>query len=246
MNPPSPTSSSPTSPLLQTTANNPSYPFSAVTLAYFLRYPNPYSKHVLATDTLSRHFDPIAQTLTTQRLHLKRGKLPSSLTRFLPKIKESYILETSVVDLKKNEMRTETRNLEWEGVLSVIETQCYTPSAPAANSSAPSNSTDVLVSVKFESRLGHRHGATQSWAGTIGSWGAGSVQKSIEVIGVKRMREGLQGSRAGMKVVLEEMREKGLMGVMQERRRWREETGEVKKRWGDVWRRKNQEVVADD
>lgn len=52
------------------------YTFPAVTLAYFLRYPNPYSTHVLSTDVISRHFDPATQQLHTLRLHLKRSKLP--------------------------------------------------------------------------------------------------------------------------------------------------------------------------
>ena len=47
--------------------------FPTVTLAYFLRYPNPYSRHVSSTDTIARTFDPVTQRLTTVRLHLKRS-----------------------------------------------------------------------------------------------------------------------------------------------------------------------------
>ncbi|KAF2846547.1 hypothetical protein T440DRAFT_227895 [Plenodomus tracheiphilus IPT5] len=111
-----------------------SYPFPAVTLAYFLRYPNPYSTHVLSTDTISRHYDPELQRLTTIRLHLKRSKLPSAVLKLLPRSflgasasgdTQSYILEKSVVDIKEGWMDTESRNLEWTGVLSVVERQMF-------------------------------------------------------------------------------------------------------------------------
>ena len=39
---------------------------------------------------------------------------------------QSYILEKSVVDVKEGWMKTETRNLEWTGILSIIERQYYT------------------------------------------------------------------------------------------------------------------------
>src|SRR5262249_5738193 len=108
------------------------YSFPAVTLAYFLRYPNPYATHVLSTDTIARHYDPVKQQLTTVRWHLKRSKLPTAVLKLLPKSllgasaagdTQSYILEKSVVDIKEGLMDTESRNLEWTGVLSVIERQ---------------------------------------------------------------------------------------------------------------------------
>jgi len=103
-------------------------------LAYFLRYPNPYSTHVLSTDTIARHYDPETQRLTTIRLHLKRSKLPSAVLKLLPRSllgasaggdTQTYILEKSTVDIKEGWMDTESRNLEWTGVLSVIERQMF-------------------------------------------------------------------------------------------------------------------------
>lgn len=143
-------------------------------------------------------------------------------------------METSVVDLKNGEMHTETRNLEWEGVLSVVERQSYRPAASPA-SHGDNEVTDVTTTVKFESRLGSTNKAN-SWAGSLSNWGAGGVQRSIEVIGVKRMREGLGRSREGMKIVLEGMREKGLMGVMHERRKWKDMAPvEHGGRWDRLW-----------
>jgi 4-amino-4-deoxychorismate lyase len=224
------------------------YPFSAVTLAYYLRYPNPYSTHVLSADTLTRDFDPVNQTLTTTRLLLKRGKLPSSVTRFLPKIKESYILEKSIVDLKKMEMRTETRNLEWEGVLSVVESQTYTP-LPAASAHGTSNDparngtgladdhTSVHTSVRFESRLGGVRKA-EGLASTVASWGTGSVQRGIEAAGLQRMRENVARSKEGMKVVLQGLREKGVVATMVERKERKvREIREKTSGWSGIWGR---------
>lgn len=110
------------------------YSFSAVSLAYFLRYPNPYSRHVASTDTIDRHYDPETQRLTTTRLHLKRSRLPPAVVKLLPKSAlgaaddgstQSFILEKTVVDVNEGWMQTDSRNLDWNNVLSVIERQTY-------------------------------------------------------------------------------------------------------------------------
>ncbi|RPB03262.1 MSF1-domain-containing protein [Choiromyces venosus 120613-1] len=228
------------------------YQWPAVTLAYFLRYPNPYSKHVVSSDTLSSHLDPRTGNLHVTRLHLKRGKLPASVARFLPKIKESYILEKSIVDVKNQRLETETRNLDWEGVLSVVESQVYTsgsdssiPSEPEAVAAAGTGKTDVTTIVRFESRLGG--GAARNTqsdgeevkSGWFSSWTTGSVQRSIELVGVRRMREGFVRRREGMKVVLEQLRERGFVGVIKEQRQggW--------ERWKKVWRGEGVERMDD-
>ncbi|KAF8244486.1 MSF1-domain-containing protein [Wilcoxina mikolae CBS 423.85] len=201
------------------------YQWPAVTLAYFLRYPNPYSTHVVSTDTLHTRIDPTTGNLHITRLHLKRGKLPASVARFIPKIKESYILEKSIVDTRRQTLSTETRNLDWDGVLSVVENQVYSP--------AGADRTDVKTVVRFESKLGsarrHAEEGTER-RGWLGGWGAGSVQRSIELVGRSRMRDGLNRSREGMKIVLEQLRERGFVGVVKEQRQggW--------ERWRKVWR----------
>ncbi|KAL8668145.1 MAG: hypothetical protein Q9202_000123 [Teloschistes flavicans] len=147
------------------------YPFPAVTLAYFLRYPNPYAKHVLSTDVIDRHFDTISQRLYTTRLHLKRSKLPPAVLKLLPKgiigsnsdTGQSYILEKSVVDVREGWMTTETKNLEWTGVLSVVEKQSYKRPFRDQDSGHPDGgsaeignlgTTEVTTSTTFVSRFG--------------------------------------------------------------------------------------------
>lgn len=213
-----------------------SHPFPTVTLAYFLRYCspqiNPFASHVLSTDTISSHVDPVTGRLHTTRIHLKKSRIPSAVVKLLPASltggggdKKSYILETSIVDIKDGWMRTESRNLDFVGVLSVIEQQTYTaPNLPAANST----STDVTTTTIFRSRVGEkireRMGqASQQDAAQQGGWlGKTIIQRSIESIASRKTQDQLGNSREGMRVVLERLRNTGVKGILELTRRTRE------------------------
>lgn len=258
-----------------------SYPFPAVTLAYFLRYPNPYSTHVVSTDTIARHYDPETQRLTTIRLHLKRSKLPSAVLRLLPRSilgasasgdTQTYILEKSIVDMKQGTMDCESRNLEWTGVLSVVERQLFKRPNPSpivgeevkkwpgaegttvrqsflnfagtggqnARVEDTGETTEVASSVTLHSHIGEawkkkreaslsaREGATTTEEeapqkmGFLRSWGTAALQRNIEKIGLTRAQRSQPNAREGMKVVLERMREGGLVAVLEGMRRDRE------------------------
>lgn len=248
------------------------YPFPAVTLAYFLRYPNPYSTHVLSTDTIARHYDPDTQRLTTVRLHLKRSKLPAAVLKLLPRSllgasasgeSQTYILEKSVVDIKQGIMDTESRNLEWTGVLSVVERQKFMrpdPNAAVTDDAkvwkgmegaarrhgfinfggskvedSGDETTDVTSSVTLHSHVGEtwrkkreaaREGAVEDEQppkmGFLRSWGTQALQRNIEKIGLTRAQRSQPNAREGMKVVLERMREGGLVAVLEGMRQDRE------------------------
>jgi 4-amino-4-deoxychorismate lyase len=200
------------------------YSFPAVALAYFLRYPNPYSTHVLSSDVIDRHYDPATQQLTTTRLHLKKSKLPPAVLKLLPRNlvgagasgdSQSYILETSTVDVKEGWMKAQSTNLEWTGVLSVIERQSFFR-PPTSEGAAGSERTDVNSSVMMVSRLGQRGG------GFLRSWSTSSIQKSIEHLGLNRARRSQPNAKEGMKVVLERLRGGGLTAVFEGMRRDRE------------------------
>lgn len=249
------------------------YPLPAVSLAYFLRYPNPYATHVLSTDVIDRHFDPSTQRLSTTRLHLKRSKLPPTIVNLLPKgilgtgkdAGQSYILEKSVIDVKEGWMETESRNLEWTGILSVIEKQVYrrpstwTSTLGASKvdlvESTRGERTDVTTTVTFLSRFGQakilkRKGETGATShlpsvgseeeaspkkGFFSSWSISSLQRSIEMIGLRRTREASGKSKEGMKVVLERLRRGGLgkvlEGMEEDRQRAFGEDGLWKRAW---------------
>ena len=230
------------------------YSFPAVSLAYFLRYPNPYAKHVLSTDVIDRHFDPITQRLSTTRLHLKRSKIPPTVLKLLPKgilgtssdAGQSYVLETSVVDVKEGWMKTETRNLEWTGILSVIEKQIYRrlPNPPVKQRPSIKDlvdfprieGTEVTTTTTLLSRYGQAKmlrrptdtiGSSSASSddeipakkGFFSTWSTQSLQRGIEGIGLTRTKAALAKSKDGMNVVLDRLRQGGLVGVLDGMRR---------------------------
>ncbi|KAG7111381.1 DNA replication ATP-dependent helicase/nuclease DNA2 like protein [Verticillium longisporum] len=164
--------------LTHTTNHAYSHPFPAVTLAYFLRYSspklNPFSTHVMSTDTINSHMDPDTGRLHTTRIHLKKSRLPAPIFKLLPTSitgggsstdKASYILETSVVDMREGWMRTESRNLNFNNVLSVVEQQNF--SLPDKTDQAdPSATTNVTTTVVYKSRLGERLRARRDQSAT--------------------------------------------------------------------------------
>ncbi|KAL2118296.1 hypothetical protein VTJ04DRAFT_7956 [Mycothermus thermophilus] len=224
--------------LTHTTNHTYSHPFPTVTLAFFLRYCspqlNPFASHVLSTDTISSHVDPATGRLHTTRIHLKKSRLPPAVMKLLPATltggtsdKASYILETSVVDMREGWMATESRNLNYVGVLSVVERQLYTlPKNPSQ-----ADSTDVETKVVFRSRLGERirdrlgqaHAQAEAAAesGTGGFFarlGARGIQRSIETLASTKTVDQLGKSREGMRIILERLRHTGIMGVLELRK----------------------------
>ncbi|KAI0595432.1 MSF1-domain-containing protein [Biscogniauxia sp. FL1348] len=264
--------------LTHTTNHTYSHPFPTVTLAFFLRYYspqlNPFSSHVLSTDTISSHVDPATGRLHTTRLHLKKSRMPSAVMKLLPTSvtggagdKSSYVLETSVVDIREGWMQTESRNLNFTGVLSVIESQRYATSPPeqtvpttyiepgetdAATSTTSSTTTAasaapidpaiarplppntyVTTTFSYRSTLGSKkpdrsvlaytengeESGSRRFGGWISGWGANRIQRSIESIASNKTDDHLIKSRDGMRIVLERLRNNGVVAVLRELRR---------------------------
>lgn len=222
--------------LTHSTNHTYSHPFPTVTLAFFLRYSspqlNPFAIHVLSTDTIESHVDPVTQRLHTTRIHLKKSRMPGAVYKLLPTSvtgggaadKASYILETSVVDIKEGWMKSESRNLNFTGVLSVVEKQEF--SVPESGSNVE---TDVTTSVMFKSKLGEKLrgklGQVQEdgWlTGIVGGWGTKGIQRSIENLASTKTQDQLGKSRDGMRLVLERLRNNGVIGVLETIRRERQ------------------------
>ncbi|KAL4903921.1 hypothetical protein BDW74DRAFT_155644 [Aspergillus multicolor] len=227
------------------------YSFPAVSLAYFLRYPNPYSKHVLTTDVIDRYVDPKTNRLHTTRIHLKKSKVPSGILKLLPKgiggsdsSGQSYILETTVVDAKEGWMESESRNMEWTGILSVVEKQVYRRQALEGSpekleglslDNKRFEQTTVNTTVTFRSRFGQGKLLGRRTAGEyeeeapkrgfFTSLSTAGIQRTIELIGLNRTRDAIVKSKQGMNVVLERLRSGGIVGVLDGMRQDRETIG---------------------
>lgn len=162
--------------------------------------------------------------------------MPSAVYKLLPASvsggnsgeKASYILETSVVDIKEGWMKTESRNLNFTGVLSVVEKQHF--KVPSSLEAVARNETDVNSSVSFKSRLGEKIrgkiGQAQEssgWVtGFLGGLGAKGIQRSIESLASTKTIDQLSKSRDGMRLVLERLRNGGVIGVMEKLRQERQ------------------------
>ncbi|KAK1717332.1 hypothetical protein CaCOL14_006022 [Colletotrichum acutatum] len=232
--------------LSHTTNHTYSHPFPTVTLAYFLRYSspklNPFSTHVLSTDTIDSRLDPVTGRLHTTRIHLKKSRMPAPVFKLLPTSitgggsseKVSYVLENSVIDMREGWMRTESKNLSFMNVLSVVEKQDFRLPIEAADAT-----TDVTTTFVYKSRLGERlrGGKKDQMQSTVeqpeqkeGRWmpgwmsglGARGVQRSIESIASSKTQDQMGKSREGMRVVLERLRKNGVVGVLEMMRRERQ------------------------
>nr|XP_034371340.1 PRELI domain-containing protein 1, mitochondrial-like [Arvicanthis niloticus] len=92
--------------------------------AFWQRYPNPYSKHVLTEDIVHREVTP-DQKLLSRRLLTKTNRMPCWAERLFPaNVAHSVnILEDSIVDPQNQTMTTFTWNIN-HAWLMVVEERC--------------------------------------------------------------------------------------------------------------------------
>eukprot|EP00052_Salpingoeca_macrocollata_P019688 m.163762 g.163762 ORF g.163762 m.163762 type:complete len:177 (+) comp21041_c2_seq2:86-616(+) len=98
-----------------------------VTAAFWQKYPNPFSKHVLSCDVVHRHCDADTQTLRGQRLMTKTNRKPKWMEKWIDN-SNVFVLEDAVVDLRKKTMTTFTRNVTLTTYMCVEERTTYRPS----------------------------------------------------------------------------------------------------------------------
>lgn len=134
-------------------------------------------------------------------------------------------------------MRTESRNLDWTGILSVVERQEYQRRIPVDEGddfSVGTGTTGVTTTVMFRSRFGDRMRARARDAvssdsddepkkGFLASLGTSALQRSIEAIASGRTETQMGKAKEGMVVVLDRMRQGGLGAVLEGMRRDREQ-----------------------
>ncbi|KAF7320200.1 RIC1 domain-containing protein [Mycena kentingensis (nom. inval.)] len=158
-------------------------PWSIVTLAFFLRYPNPYASHILSCDVVSRSLTD-AGTLLTTRLILKRGAMPRWFPKGIINRAESWVVEETEVDPVGRIVSCKTRNLDHVKIMQVEETVYF--------KSLPDGKT-----------LQHTEARVRSGFG----WG---LTKRIETHGLNKFKANMQRSREGVSLVLQLLRQSRL------------------------------------
>jgi len=182
---------------------------------------------------------------------------------------QSYVLEKSTIDVKEGWMESESKNMEWTGILSVVEHQLYkrepVPVEAWADKMAASDVdsqdaknkswTSCKTTVTFVSKLGQGALLGRSKKpdlpppqveeeppkqGFFASWSASGIQKTIEIVGVKRTKTALVNGRTGMNIVLERLRSGGIVGVLEGMRQDRAEAMGPEGPWKQVWLNGNQ------
>ncbi|KAG0141526.1 hypothetical protein CROQUDRAFT_68206 [Cronartium quercuum f. sp. fusiforme G11] len=154
-----------------------SYRFADVCQAHTLRYPNPFSPHVISSDIIERGWDSEGKIFKTSRLVLKRGTLPSWAPRGIVEKSETWVLEQSVLDVFGGEMVVCSRNLDHRIVMEVIE---------RLSIRARGEVCDATTSVQVTS-----------------SWGFHLVRKRIEHYGVSRFQRQGKTARLGLDMTIQ-------------------------------------------
>uniref|UniRef100_A0A1B6FJ75 PRELI/MSF1 domain-containing protein n=1 Tax=Cuerna arida TaxID=1464854 RepID=A0A1B6FJ75_9HEMI len=148
-----------------------------VAQAFWRRYPNPESMHVLSEDTLSREVRD--GKLYTKRLFTKTNVPPKWAERIISS-RVVKILEESVVDPKEKQITTYTRNIGYTKVMNIVEKVVYKVSDEDASLTVAERSAWV------ESKMF-------------------GFSRAIEAFGIDRFRKNTQKAVNGFSYVLNNM-----------------------------------------
>lgn len=101
------------------------FSWDQVVTAFWKRYPNPYSKHVISEDVVERKV--VGDKLLTKRLICKTNSLPKWGERFVHGLNRYvYVVEESILDLETKTLTTYTRNIGMQRIMSIDEKCSYT------------------------------------------------------------------------------------------------------------------------
>lgn len=94
-----------------------------VAISFWQRYPNPFAKHVLSEDVISRRV--VGQELHTKRLLSKTNKMTNFVKKFSRGETFTFVVEESIVDPIRRLITTYTRNVAMQNIVSVEEKVVY-------------------------------------------------------------------------------------------------------------------------
>lgn len=100
------------------------FPFKweVVSTGFWVKYPNPYSSHVLSEDVISRHITE-QNVLVTRKLLVKERNfhLPKWASQYVKNYKHVYVIEETFVDPNKHVLTSYTRNFSLNSLMVSIE-----------------------------------------------------------------------------------------------------------------------------
>lgn len=176
-----------------------SEPFPTVALAWFSRYPNPYAKHIISCDVLSRSLTPEG-TLHTRRLILKSGSLPVWAQAIVGGWGGlvTYVVEDSWCNPYPpfTQLRSTTKNITHAKFLFISETAAIMP-APVSTQHPFASS---ITTHDIEGRIKTNIKASPE-----------AVKRKIEEFGETRFAKGLEKSRLGLLTVMAKIRSRELV-----------------------------------
>jgi hypothetical protein len=108
----------------QTVCDTLGFGWDEVVTAFWARYPNPYTRHVLTEDVLKRELREDG-TLYTCRLLMKTDSLPSWARNLMP-ARSVPIIEESIVDPQNKTFTTYCRNVTYKNIMETTEKVVYT------------------------------------------------------------------------------------------------------------------------
>lgn len=161
-------------------------PWPIVSLAFFLRYPNPHAAHIISCDVIARSTTP-AGTLQTTRLILKRGALPRWAPRGMVSRAESWVIEESEVDPFGRTLRCTARNVDNVKIMKIVES-VHLQDAP------------------------HHKTLQNTEASIVSAFGWGLTNR-IENHGFTKFKANVQRSRDGISTVLQWLRQSRLQAM---------------------------------
>jgi hypothetical protein len=152
------------------------YSWESVTAAFWRKYPNPFSAHVLTSDTVYREVDD-DNCLRSRRLLTKTNKKPKWIDRWVDST-AVLVLEDAMVNPQQRTMVTWTRNITLTKYLSVEERCVYSPSP------SDPNVTNVETEARVVSNV--------------------SIGPMVERFGLERFKRNIKKASQGLLYVLEQ------------------------------------------
>jgi len=162
----------------ETVVDSLNFAWDQVVVAFWARYPNPFTTHVLTEDVLRRELRPDG-SLYTCRLLMKTNSIPKWGQALMPASRVP-IIEESIVDPTKKTLTTYCRNITHKRLMETTEKVVYT------SQEDDNGKTFTHCQKKFW--------VSSQWYAPTGGW--------IERFGIQRWVKNVDKTRRGLEHVL--------------------------------------------